>query len=59
VPLARLVADHPRLGSEAAALLAPGVAVRRRTTPGGAGPLPVAVQLGRFRERLSADKARL
>ena len=41
--LVDLVAADERLGPEAAALLAPGVAVRRRTTPGGAGPEPVAV----------------
>ena len=35
----------PRLGPEALALLEPGSAVRRRTTPGGAGPEPVAAQL--------------
>ena len=32
-------------GGEAAALLEPGVPVTRRTTPGGAGPKPVAEQL--------------
>ena len=30
-------------------LLEPGVSVTRRTTPGGAGPAPVAAQLGRAR----------
>jgi len=47
-----LVAADDALGPEAAALVAPGVAVRRRTTPGGAGPAPVAVQLERFRLHL-------
>ncbi len=47
-----LVAQHPRLGPEAAALVAPGVSVTRRTTPGGAGPIPVAAQLVRFAEAL-------
>jgi argininosuccinate lyase len=47
-PLRQLVAEHAQLGPEAALLVAPGVSVRRRTTPGGAGPLPVAVQLDRF-----------
>ncbi len=47
--LDELVAAHPLLGVEAAALLAPGVAVTRRTTPGGAGPIPVAIQLDRFK----------
>lgn len=58
-PLADLVAQHPNLGSDAAALVAPGVSVRRRTTPGGAGPGPVAVQLANFKLRLAADQARV
>jgi argininosuccinate lyase len=58
-PMAQLVADHPDLGPEAAALVAPGVSVRRRTTPGGAGPGPVAMQLVSFHARLAADKARV
>ncbi len=47
-----LVIAAPELGPDAAALVAPGVAVQRRTTAGGAGPAAVAVQLGRFRRRL-------
>jgi argininosuccinate lyase len=58
-PLADLVDQHPDLGSEAAALVAPGVSVRRRTTPGGAGPGPVAIQLANFKLRLAADQARV
>jgi argininosuccinate lyase len=50
--LADLVAADPELGPDAAALVAPGVPVRRRTTAGGAGPAAVAVQLERFRARL-------
>ena len=57
--LVDLVAADERLGPEAAALLAPGVAVRRRTTPGGAGPEPVAVQRERFAEQLAAQQSRL
>ena len=57
--LADLVAADDRLGLDAAALLAPGVPVSRRTTPGGAGPEPVAVQKARFAERLEAQRARL
>ncbi|MEX2659463.1 MAG: argininosuccinate lyase [Acidimicrobiales bacterium] len=57
--LSELVADHPALGAEAVALLAPGVAVTRRTTPGGAGPGPVAAQLERFRARMDSDQGRL
>ena len=37
-----------RLGADAAALVGPGVAVRRRTSPGGGGPQPVAAQIERF-----------
>jgi argininosuccinate lyase len=59
LPLAELVAAHPDLGDDAVALLEPGVGVRRRTTRGGAGPDPVAVQLERFKARLAADEARL
>jgi argininosuccinate lyase len=59
VPLAELVQAHPSLGSEALVLLEPGVAVSRRTTAGGAGPKPVADQLGRFSHRLAVDRERL
>lgn len=48
-----LVSAHPALGPDAAALVAPGVSVQRRTTPGGAGPVPVAVQRERFRSHLA------
>jgi argininosuccinate lyase len=57
--LAALVTAEPTLGPDAAALLEPGVAVTRRTTPGGAGPVPVAAQLGQFRELLAGERARL
>ena len=59
VPLADLVAAHPSLGSEAVVLLEPGVAVTRRTTPGGAGPKPVAEQISRFRSHLEVEERRL
>ena len=59
VPLAELVEAHPALGAEAVALLEPGVAVTRRTTPGGAGPGPVAKQMDRFVLRLQADRSRV
>ena len=59
VPLAELVEAHPDLGSEAVELLEPGVAVTRRTTPGGAGPGPLTEQMRRFRERLHVDRERL
>src|SRR5262249_49986219 len=48
VPLAELVESHPALGHDAITLLEPGVAVSRRTTPGGAGPAAVAEQLKRY-----------
>ncbi len=57
-PLSELVAAHPDLGPEAAALLSPGTPVTNRTSPGGAGPAAVAVQLGRARQRLETDRAR-
>jgi argininosuccinate lyase len=56
--LAALVEAEPALGAEAARLLEPGVAVTRRTTPGGAGPGPVATQLARFTQQVAADRAR-
>jgi argininosuccinate lyase len=59
VPLVELVQAHPDLGDAGAQLLEPGVAVTRRTTPGGAGPGPVAEQLRRFTRRLDVDRSRL
>jgi argininosuccinate lyase len=59
VPLAELVEAHPDLGADGVALLEPGRPVQRRTTPGGAGPGPVAVQVQRFARRLDADADRL
>ena len=58
-PLRDLVAADAALGPDAAALVAPGVAVQRRTTPGGAGPAPVALQIERFRLRLATWRAAL
>ncbi|MGQ0521393.1 MAG: argininosuccinate lyase [Actinomycetota bacterium] len=59
VPLAELVEAHPDLGTDALPLLDAGAAVARRTTPGGAGPGPVAEQLTRFRKRLEHDTDRV
>jgi argininosuccinate lyase len=59
VPLAELVEAHPDLGADAVALLEPGRAVSRRTTPGGAGPDPVAEQVERFARKLEADTGRV
>ncbi|MFZ4519725.1 MAG: argininosuccinate lyase [Microthrixaceae bacterium] len=56
--LAALVAAEPALGAEAAALVAPGESVRRRTTRGGAGPDPVARQRERLVERIAAERSR-
>ncbi|HEY8547825.1 MAG TPA: argininosuccinate lyase [Acidimicrobiales bacterium] len=49
-----LVALHPDLGPEAARLVGPGLAVRRRTTRGAAGPSAVAPQLEAFEAHLAA-----
>ena len=57
--LAALVAVHPDLGPDAAALVGPGMAVSRRTTPGGGGPGPVAVQLEQFAAALDELRIRL
>jgi len=59
VPLAELVQAHPALGTDALGLLEPGVAVTRRTSPGGAGPGPVAVQTERFGHRMELDRERV
>jgi argininosuccinate lyase len=59
VPLDELVAAHPALGADAVALLEPGTPVVRRTTPGGAGPEPVADQLQSFADRIQIDRDRL
>jgi len=58
-PLADLVAADDRLGPEAAALIAPGVPVARRTTRGAGGPAAVAAQRDRFAQRLDQDRSRL
>ncbi len=44
-----MVSAHSELGPEAAALLAPGEAYRRRNSPGGGGPLAGAEQLARLK----------
>ncbi|HEX5267697.1 MAG TPA: argininosuccinate lyase [Acidimicrobiales bacterium] len=59
VPLSELVEAHPALGAGALHLLEPGVAVTRRTSPGGGGPSAVSEQLVRFRQRLAVDADRL
>jgi argininosuccinate lyase len=57
-PLAELVLDHPALGPDAAELLAPGVSVRQRRTPGSAGPAAVADQQSRLRAALAGERSR-
>jgi argininosuccinate lyase len=57
IALEELVMTDPRLGPDALALLEPGEAVRRRTTPGGAGPEPVRRQLAAARARLDEQAA--
>jgi len=57
VPMAELVMTDPRLGPDALPLLEPGASVARRTSPGGAGPEVVAVQLEAAAARVAALKA--
>jgi argininosuccinate lyase len=57
IALEELVMTDARLGPDALALLEPGAAVRRRTTPGGAGPEPVRHQLAAARTRLDEQRA--
>ncbi|HJP16007.1 MAG TPA: argininosuccinate lyase [Acidimicrobiales bacterium] len=57
--LVQIVSSDERLGPEAAALLVPGAAVNMRTTPGGAGPEPVKVQLEEFKKQLQTQQERL
>lgn len=59
IALRELVLASPELGEPAVHLLDRGVAVRRRTTPGGAGPVAVAPQLEAFSELISVARARL
>ena len=59
VPLSELVEAHPSLGADALPLLEPGTAVLRRTSPGAAGPGPVAEQMKRFAMRVAKDEERL
>lgn len=58
IALRELVAQAPELGPDAVFLVEPGVAVTRRTTRGGGGPTPVAVQTAAFSARLAADRGR-
>ena len=57
-PLAEVVSQHADLGDEAAQLIAPGSAIRRRRSRGGAGPSVSADQTTRFRDELSRLRRR-
>ena len=59
VSLAELVAADERLGTEAAELIGPGVGVRRRTSPGGAGPAALDEQMVRMRSALRRQREML
>lgn len=58
-PLADLARAHPQLGAAAQRVLEPGQAVQRRTTRGGGGPAPFALQLDAFRRRVDLDLQRV
>ena len=57
--LSDLVAADPVLGADAAALVRPGVGVRMRTSPGGAGPEALGAQLESYRRMLADERTRL
>ncbi len=59
IALRDLVGASDDLGESALHLLDWGVAVQRRTTPGGAGPAAVAPQLEAFAQQLVAAKERI
>ena len=47
------------IDADAAALVGPGVGVRQRTSPGGAGPAALDAQLERYRALLATERSRL
>ncbi len=51
--LAELAASE--IDADAAALVGPGVGVRQRTSPGGAGPQAIAAQLASYRRMLAGE----
>jgi argininosuccinate lyase len=55
--LAALAAEA--IGADAAELVAPGVGVRQRTSPGGAGPAALDAQLERYRTMLADERSAL
>ena len=58
-PLVDLVRADAALGPDAATLFAPGVAVRRRTSHGAAGPAAASAQRDELRRTVAALTARL
>lgn len=56
-PMVELVREHEQLGDEAAQLFDSGVAVQRRATSGGAGPLVSGEQRERLQHQLQLLKA--
>jgi argininosuccinate lyase len=58
-PMVDLVREHSQLGSAAAQLFHQGVAVQRRSTSGGAGPLASGEQRERLHGRIQQLKGRL
>jgi argininosuccinate lyase len=57
IPLDELVMTEPDLGPDALGALEAGASVRRRTTPGGAGPEPVRAQLADVHNLLAEQDA--
>ncbi len=57
--LAAVVAETDNLGPDAAALLAPGVGIKLRTSPGASGPVPVAEQIERHDAALAELRTRV
>ncbi len=55
IPLEELVVTEPRLGPDALSHLEAGAAAKQRTSPGGAGPAPVAEQLATAEARLATQ----
>jgi len=55
-PLAELAAASPDFGADAAALVAPGVGVSMRMSPGGAGPTPALAQRQQLMSAISVAR---
>ena len=59
VELSKLVKADDKLGKDAATLLAPGAAISRRSTKGGSGPIPGAIQSAELSEEITVMRARV